>query len=118
MSVGTANIVQACQETGVKRLVFMSGILQTDGSELSFFNRLGIKFIKLYYKELYKDKIIAEISIQKSTLDCVIVRAVGLSRSEPAGKYKAGIKIGVSPFKALSYTDLALALLNTVEEAK
>ena len=32
MSAGTINIVKACEKTGVKRLVFMSGILQSEGT--------------------------------------------------------------------------------------
>ncbi len=116
MSIGTANIVQACEANGVQRLVFMSGILQSTGSELSFFNRLGIRFIRLFFKGAYRDKIIAEASIRKSSLNWVIVRAVGLSESKPTGKYKAGIAIKVSPFKPLSYKDLALCLIDAVEE--
>lgn len=118
MSVGATNIVRACGKNEIKRFVFMSGILQATGSELTFLNRLGVKFIRLFYKEAYKDKIIAETFIQASSLEWVIVRAVGLSKSEPTGKYKAGIKAIVSPFNALSYADFALALLNAVEETK
>lgn len=116
MSVGTANIVQACEANGVQRLVFMSGILQSTDSELGFFNRLGIRFIRLFFKGVYRDKIIAEASIRESSLSWVIVRAVGLSASNPTGKYKAGIAIKVSPFKPLSYTDLALCLIDAIEK--
>jgi putative NADH-flavin reductase len=118
MSVGTANIVRACEQTGVSRLIFMSGILQTTGSELTFLNRLGLKFIRLFFKEVYRDKVIAETSIQKSSLDWVIIRAVGLSKSEPFGKYKAGAELRVSPFDPLSYTDLALCLLDALRNDK
>jgi len=118
MSVGTSNIVRACEKHGVSRLVFMSGILQTTGSELTFFNRLGLRFIRLFFKEVYKDKIIAETLIQKSPLNWVIVRAVGLSKSKPTYRYKAGAGLKVSPFNPLSYTDLALCLLDAVNEDK
>lgn len=116
MSVGVKNIVCACEESGVNRFVFMSGILQADDSELTFFNRLGVRFIRLFYKEAYKDKIIAENIIQNCSLDWVIVRAVGLSDSEPTRTYKAGIKRKVAPFTPLSYTDFALALLHALED--
>ena len=116
MSAGTTNIVRACEANGVPRLVFMSGILQSTGSELGFFNRLGIRFIRLFLKGVYRDKIIAEASIQESSLSWVILRAVGLSKSKPNGRYKAGIAIKVSPFTPLSYTDLALCLIDAVEE--
>lgn len=118
MSVGTANIVQACEQTGVSRLIFMSGILQTAGSELTFLNRLGLKFIALFFKEVYRDKLIAETSIKESSLNWVIIHAVGLSRSEPLKKYKAGPELRVSPFDPLSYTDLALCLLDALGNDK
>jgi putative NADH-flavin reductase len=118
MSVGTANIVQACEKSGVSRLVFMSGILQTTGSELTFLNRLGLNLIKLFFKEVYRDKTIAETAIQESSLNWVIIRAVGLSNSEPKHKYKAGAQLRVSPFNPLSYSDLALCLLDALKEDK
>ena len=116
MSAGTTNIVKACEKNGVKRLVFMSGILQSEGKEISFLNNLVIKLLRLYFSESYKSKIIAEAAIQKSTLDWVIVRAVALTHTQPTGQYKAGIKIKVSPFNALPYADCAKCLLDAVEE--
>jgi len=117
MSVGTSNLVQACEESGVGHFIFMSGILQTDGSELTLLNRFGIRFIRLFYKEVYNDKIIAEATIQTSSLNWIIVRAVGLTKSKPTGKYKAGISIRVSPFNPMSFSDLALCLLDAIENA-
>ena len=116
MSVGTTNIVQACKENSVNRLIFMSGILQTSGSELTIINRLGIKFIRLFFRDVYRDKITAETAIKRSSLNWVIVRVVGLAKSSPTGKYKAGVALSVSPFIPLSYSDLALCLVNAVEE--
>jgi len=121
MSVGTTNIVKACEKNGVKRLVFMSGFVQSEGEEFfypafSFLTNLAIKLLRLYFNDSYKDKIIAETAIQKSTLDWVIVRATGLTHTQPAGQYKAGIKTKVSPFKALPYADCAKCLLDAVEE--
>lgn len=118
MSVGTANIVQACAESGVTRFIFMSGILQTDGSELTFLNRLGIKFMRQFFKEVYKDKITAETAIQNSPLDWVIFRAVGLTHTQPTGQYKAGVNIQISPFTLLPYADCALCLVDAVHETK
>ena len=116
MSVGVRNIVRACEKNDIKRFIFMSGIFQANSSELSFLNNLGIKFLRLFFMEAYKDKVIAETFIQASSLKWVIVRAVGLSKLEPTGKFKAGIKAIVLPFNALSYADFALALLKSVEE--
>jgi uncharacterized protein YbjT (DUF2867 family) len=102
MSVGTYNMVKACEEHAVGRLTLL--------------NRLALKFIRLFFKGVYRDKIIAENSIQSSSLPWVIVRAVGLSDAAPTGKYSAGVALKVSPFTPLPYTDLALCLLDAVEE--
>jgi putative NADH-flavin reductase len=115
MSLGTTNIVKACEKNGVKRLVFMSGFVQSDGEEFSFFTRLIIKLMRVYYSVSYQDKVIAEAAIQKSTLDWVIVRAPGLSHAQPTGQYKAGVKTKMA-FKLLPYADCAKCLLDAVEE--
>lgn len=115
MSAGTTNMVTACEKTGVKRLVFMSGFLQSDGEEFSFFTRLAIKLLRLYYSDSYKDKVIAEAAIRKSTLDWVIVRAPGLAHATPTRQYIAGIKTKMS-FKLLPYADCAQCLLDAIEQ--
>ena len=117
MSTGAKNIVLASEEAEVKRLVFMSGILQTDGKELSFLNRFGIRFLRLFYHKVYKDKVIAETSIQESYLEWVIVRATGLKDVAGRGTYTAGPRVPVLPFKPLSYSDCAACLLRAAEEA-
>lgn len=90
MSTGARNIVVAAEKAGVKRLVFMSGILQTDGKELGSLDRLGIRFIRLFYREIYHDKVIAEASIRQSYREWVIVRAAGLQAAPGRGAYTAG----------------------------
>jgi len=115
MSLGTTNIVKACEENGVKRLVFMSGFVQSDGEEFPLLTKLAIKLLRLYYSASYKDKVIAEAAIQKSTLDWVIVRAPGLAHAVSTGQYIAGIKTKM-PFKLLPYADCAHCLLDAVEE--
>lgn len=116
MSAGTTNIVKACEKNRVKRLVFMSGFVQSDGEEFSLSNRLAIKLLRLYFNESYKDKMIAEAAVQKSALDWVVVRAAALTHAQPTGRYKAGIKIKISPFHALPYADCAKCLLDAVTE--
>lgn len=115
MSVGTSNIVKACKKNGVKRFVFMSGFVQTGPNELSLLYNLTIRLFRLYFHQSYNDKVIAEASIQNSTLDWVIARAAGLSHSQPTGKYKAGVKTRI-PFAPMSYADCAKCLLDAVDE--
>jgi putative NADH-flavin reductase len=116
MSAGTKNIIIACEKAGVKRLVFMSGILQSDGKELSLLNRLGQKLIRLFYSKIYNDKKIAENAIIYSNLNWTIIRSVGLNNSAPTGKFKAGASLNVSPFTLLSHADCAACLVQAVRE--
>lgn len=121
MSLGTTNLVKACEERGVKRLIFMSGFVQAEGDEFFYpafalLTNLAVKLMRQYFKDSYHDKIIAERAIEHSKIDWVVIRATGLSLSKPTGHYKAGIKAKVSPFKTLSYADCARCLLDAVEE--
>jgi putative NADH-flavin reductase len=117
MSTGARNMVQAAEKAGVKRLVFMSGILQTDGKELGFLNQLGIRFIRLFYYEIYKDKVVAEAFVQQSSLQWIIVRAAGLQAATVRGAYTAGPRARIAPFKPLAYADCAACLLRAAEES-
>jgi uncharacterized protein YbjT (DUF2867 family) len=116
MSTGAKNIVSAAEEVEVKRVVFMSGILQTDGKELSFWNRFSIGLIRLFYQQVYKDKVVAEALIRQSALPWVIVRASGLKEVVERGTYTAGPHAKIAPFKPLSYADCAACLVRAVEE--
>lgn len=116
MSRGTMNIIEACQKAEVKKFVMMSGILQSDGKELSFQNRTAIKMIRLFYRKVYKDKIIAENALKHSLLDWVIVRPAGLNKTQGDGNYKASEKARISPFKPLPAGDCADCLLRGITE--
>lgn len=116
MSTGAKNIVLASEEAEVKRLVFMSGILQTGGKELSFLNRVGIRFLRMIYNKVYEDKVTAEAFIKQSSLKWVVVRATGLKDTAGRGTYTAGPRAPVSPFKPLSYSDCAACLVRAVKE--
>jgi putative NADH-flavin reductase len=118
MSAGTINIVNTCQTLDIKKLVFMSGFLQSDSNEFSYLMRPIVKLLQSYYHVSYNDKIIAEGAVEKSTLDWVIVRASSLLQVKPAGRYKAGAKVRISPFAPLSYSDCALCLLDAIEEKR
>ncbi len=117
LSIGAGNIVGACEKNSVKRLVFMSGFVQADYSELSFATKLLMPLFRIIYTESYNDKVIAEATIKNSNLEWIIVRASGLNKSQPTGKYVAGIKSKIH-FVMLPYADCAKCLLDAIEEKK
>lgn len=116
MSRGTMNIIEACQKTNVKEFVMMSGILQSNGKELSFLNRIGIKMIRVFYRKVCKDKIIAEDTLQRSPLNWTIIRPAGLNKEPGNRNYVAGENARISPFKPLSVDDCADCLLKAISK--
>jgi putative NADH-flavin reductase len=116
MSEGTANIILASTVIGVKRVVMMSGILQSNGKELHFFNRIAVRMLQIVYRTVVRDKVLAERSLQSSKMDWVIIRAAGLKELEKKGNYLAGPSAPISPFKPLPFADCADCLLRAVVE--
>jgi putative NADH-flavin reductase len=111
MSEGIANIVAACGETGVAKLVFESGLITTDGVGLSFFARTAVGAFRALNRKLYDDKVLAESTIRASNLAWVIVRPPTLTDGPARGGYRTGVAIGVNPAKALRHADVAAFLI-------
>jgi putative NADH-flavin reductase len=111
MSVGVANIVAGCTKHGVKRFVFESGLMCSDGKGLGLFSRIGVKLYGSVYHKLRDDKRIAEREIQASTLDWIIVRPPALSDGPALGDFKHGIDAAVSGAKKLPHADVAAFML-------
>jgi putative NADH-flavin reductase len=116
LSVGVKNIIDACAKGGVRRLVFESGLICSDGRELSFLGRAAVRVFGMVYPKLKANKLIAEASLIASNLDWVIVRPPVLSHSPATGRYLAGPGARVMPAKALSHADCAEALLKAATE--
>ena len=117
MSVGVANLVAGCTKHGIKRFVFESGLMCSDGRGLSWFGRLGIKIYGAMYGKLRSDKRIAETEIQASGLDWVIVRPPALSDGPALGTYKHGVDARVSAAKKLPHADVAAFMLRCATDA-
>ncbi len=117
ISDGTANIVAGCLKANVKRLVFESGMIVSDGKELSFFGSLAVSLFGAIYPKLKIDKVIAERTITDSKLEWVIVRPPALSHAPATGKYFAAPGARIFPASSLSHADCADALVRAVTEA-
>jgi putative NADH-flavin reductase len=115
MSDGVANIVLACEQVGVKRLVFESGLMVSDGRGLSWFGRLGVSIYRAMNAKLCADKRIAETAIRGSTLDYVIVRPPALTDGAPRGTYVHGTDIRLNPAKKLAHADVADFLIRAAQ---
>jgi len=111
MSVGISNSLAACQASGVRLFIMQSGIMLTDGADLSAFDRWALRLVHLVFRKAIADKAIAERAVRESGLSWVIVRAVGL-RDLPAGKnYVAGPDARVALLRPLPFADCADCLV-------
>ncbi len=116
ISEGTKNILAGCASAHVKRFVFESGMIVSDGTDLSFFGSLAVKLFRTIYPKLYADKVIAEDAIRASGIEWVIVRPPALKHALATGKYVAGPRARVFPASALTHADCADALVKAASE--
>jgi len=111
MSVGIRNIISACAQAKVPNFVMQSGITLSDGSELSFGDRLALRPIQYIYRKAIADKRVAEASIRTSNLDWVIVRAAGLKDMPATSTHRVGPHARIALLRPLSFADCADCLV-------
>lgn len=116
ISEGTKHMVAACQQHGVRRFVFESGLMVGEARGLSWFGRRALGLFRWINKALTMDKRLAEATIQASPLEWVIVRPVVLDHSPPTGTYKAGTDIRLNVMKKLSHADVADYMLKAAAD--
>jgi putative NADH-flavin reductase len=116
ISVGTQNIVESCERSGVRRLVMESGMIAGDGSELSLLGRWAIAIFGAIFPKLRADKLVAEATVSRSKLDWVIVRPPNLNHGPATGRYLAGPRARILPAKGISHADCAEALIKAATE--
>lgn len=111
MSSGIGNILAECTRANVRLFIMQSGIMLTDGRELSCLHHLGVRVLRRVFNAAIIDKAAAERMTQQSDLKWVIVRPVVLMDKPAAEHYTAGPSTRVSPFSPLSFDDCADCLL-------
>lgn len=116
MSTGVANILAGCQQHGVKRFVFESGLMCSDGAGLGAFSRLGVKLAGAMFGALRDDKRIAERAIEASNLDWVIVRPPMLTHGPARRDYKHGVAAAINGMKSLPHADVADFMVKCVSD--
>jgi putative NADH-flavin reductase len=107
ISDGTRNIILAMAQTGVRRLVFESGIMVGEGRGLSAINRLLLSIFRVLNRALYEDKVRAEKLIRQSSLDWVMVRPPKLKHMPGRGNYRVGQTLNVNLPAGLAHADVA-----------
>jgi putative NADH-flavin reductase len=111
ISMGTRNMLAACRDEHVKRFVFESGIMMSNGKELSMVGAFAAMLFRAIYPKLHEEKVMAENAIKESHVEWVIVRPPALNHSPAKGKYTAGPDARIFPPSSLSHADCAACLL-------
>lgn len=107
LSDGIPLLVRAIEGAGVKRFVYESGLIASDGAELGAGWRMVLKLGHVALGPLYREKVKAEAAILGSTLDWVIVRPPGLGHAPASNAYKVGEGLAVNMGKTLAHADVA-----------
>jgi len=114
--VGTRNIVNAMQKSGVNRLVCQSSLGVGDSrANLSFFTKYII--VDIFLRHAFADHERQEEVVRKSTLDWVIVRPPHLKDGPKTGDYKFGFATTNKDIKGwISREDVAEFMLKQISD--
>lgn len=116
-SQGSKNIVRALTDAGIKRFVSVSTVAAGDSRErLSFAARILLP--RIIGGERLAEAELQEAAIKQSTLDWTILRPARLLDGEGSGTYKMATDIKTGLNSSTFRSDLARALLDTLEGNK
>ncbi len=113
---GTSNIIQAMEQSGVKRLVCTSSLGVGDSKNyLTFLYKYIL--VPLMLRHVFADHLAQEEQIKASTLDWVIARPAELTNGAKTGKYYHGFSAGDKQVSSkISRADVADFMLKQLED--
>jgi putative NADH-flavin reductase len=111
---GTANIIKAMENNGVKRLICQTSLGYGDSKEIL---PLYMKYIivPIILKNAFKDHESQEAKIEQSSLDWIIVRPGNLTNEIKTGNYKYGFNYNDKIKLKVSRADVAMFMLSQIE---
>jgi putative NADH-flavin reductase len=118
LSDGTRNVIQAMQQSGVRRLIVESslGVGDSAGQLGPLYNFFIMPVI---LKRVFQDKDAQESLIRASGLDWIIVRPAVLTNGPRTGRYKSGFPPTDRSIKAkISRADTAEFMLKQLSDNK
>jgi putative NADH-flavin reductase len=113
---GLCHIVRAMEQSGVRRLVYLSFLGVRDGrKQLSMLGRYLVA--PLLMRNVVADHEAKERIIRQSTLDWVVVRPPRLTNGAPRGTYRSGVGVrATAVIPRISRADLAEFMLRQLSE--
>lgn len=114
-SVGNANLLQAMQRAGVKRIFFISASAIEISPVLPFFIRLVAKYIvQKLLRNMYADLRKMEALVKKSNTLWTIMRPPQLSNKPVTGQYRIAINAFLKNCLKISRADVAHFIINNI----
>lgn len=111
---GTANIIKAMENNGVKRLICQTSLGYGDSKEiLPWYMKYII--VPIILKNAFKDHKSQEAKIEQSSLDWIIVRPGNLTNGIKTGNYKYGFNYNNKIKLKVSRADVAMFMLSQIE---
>lgn len=116
-SNGTANILKAMEEKGVRRLICQSSLGFGDSKEVLPWH-MKYLIVPLILKSAFKDHESQETLIENSRLDWTVVRPGNLTNQEKTGIYKHGFPPTEKIKLRISRADVAEFMLDQINSDK
>lgn len=113
ISRGLPNVISAMQQSGAKRLVYVSSF----GINENIFWPEKL-LLRTLLKNLFVDLPAQENLIKESGLNWTIVRPARLTNGPRTGNYRSGENIYIHPFSSISREDVAAFLLKEVASSE
>lgn len=117
ISDAARHALEGSRQHGVRRLVFVSGLMVGEARGVSAVQRVAISLYRWMNRSLYLDKVKAEKSVLDSTVPWTIVRPPMFGDVPPRGQYRLGEDLDVKLVK-MSNRDVADALLAALTEPR
>ena len=116
-SVGTANILTAMDQNGIRRLAVVSAAPAGDWHEEGAFKRLLVyPALQRLFGASYDDMRLMERILVDSHVDWTVLRPPYLTDRAPKGRYRLAVDGPIKRATSISRTDLATALLDAIAD--
>jgi len=114
---GTRNIVQAMKDSGVEKIISLSGggLPFPEKDEPKFMDKMIRSIMKLFVPKILNDAIKHHEVLKHSGLNWIIVRGPRLTNDKKAGHYRVGW-VGVNSGTKISRADLADFILKQIDD--
>ncbi|MFL5349526.1 MAG: NAD(P)-dependent oxidoreductase [Hyalangium sp.] len=116
-SDATRHVLEGMRQSGVRRLVYVSGVMVGEARGVSALKRAAIALFRLINRSLYLDKVKAERLVFDSPVSWTIVRPPLFGEVPPRGHYRLGEDLDVKLVK-MANQDVAASLLAALTNAQ